>query len=165
MKISNKILDIALSIGFNIDNNIISLPCAVDLENGQTKNNAVLIFLDKLHNQDKYNFCNIEDVISIRKSEYSLPYKIRKASINTDEYRYDKPFFIKRKNYQIIGFNAFSPVNFTYSDNIKGDDIIGTVDFETARKEGFNFIKNHCEKQFYVICGKNEQLLKKVVNL
>lgn len=171
MRIPEQILKKAFEIGFNYkkerdwENPICSVPCEVTLKNGEIYEQAELILIEKLFNNKEYKCFQIEEVDSICDSKYALDFEIRKASIETIEYRNDWPFFIRTNKNQILGFNAIQPVNFTYNNEIKGSEIGDIVDFQFAQKQGFEFIKDHYKKSVKIICGLDLELIDKIKNV
>jgi hypothetical protein len=168
MRIPEKILDKAFEIGFNYrresywDKASVSVPCCVKMKSGQQFEMAELVLTEKLYNETEYTFFQIEEVESILHSEYALTQEFRKASMTTPEYRNDWPFFIKAKNGLILGYNAYMPVNFTYKNDLKGNEIIEIIDFNNAQSTGFEFIKDHSKKSIKILCGYDIELIEKI---
>ncbi len=168
MRIPKDILNVAFKIGFNYSKEsynekaTVSLPCSVRLKNGKIFEQAELIFLEKLHNESDYTFFQIEDVESISESEYALSLEIRNASLNTVEYLHDRPFFIESKDGNILGFNAFGPINFTYKEEVKGANIVKVIDFDKARAKGFELIKDYNKMSTKIVCGYDNELVERI---
>ena len=168
MRIPNEILDKAFEIGFNYKKESswkkasVSVPCCVTLKNGEEYQQAELLLTEKLFNEDKHTFFQIEDIESIAESEYALCYEFRSNSLKTPEYRNDFPFFLETKNGQLLGYNAIGPVNFTYRKDVKGSDIIKVVDFNEAQTRKFEFIKDNDKISIKILCGYNEELIEKI---
>ena len=164
-RIKPEILEKAFEIGFNFkkqqswDKASVDLPCCVTLDSGETIEIAELILTDKLYRPELFKIINIEQIESIRESKYALSKAIRSESLNTQEYRNDYPFFIRKKDNGILGFNAYSPVNFTYKENVLGSDIVEIVSFQNAQEESFELIRNHSEIPVQIICGYNPDIV------
>ncbi|MBX7225132.1 MAG: hypothetical protein K1X55_03820 [Chitinophagales bacterium] len=125
---------------------------------------AELIFLENLFSTESFTIYSIDDVDYINESKFALSYKYRCEAINTPEFRNDWPFFIRKRDRKILGFNAYSPVNFTYEEKTLGKDIIEIVSFSVAQKENFDFIKNHVQIPVKVLCGYDTELIDKIIN-
>jgi hypothetical protein len=168
MRIPKEILDVAFKIGFNYSKQsynekaMVTLPCSIKLKNGQTFEQAELILIENLYKESDYTFFQIEDVESISESKYALSADLRNASINTPEYRNDFPFFIETKYGKTLGYNAINTVNFTYKDDVLGQDIMNVVDFNQAQSNGFDFIKDHSKLSVQILCGYDAELIEKI---
>lgn len=168
MRIPKEILEKAFEIGFDYrkesywDSPNVSVPCCVKMKSGQIFEMAELLLIENLYDETEYTFFQIEEVDHISISEYALSKEFRKASINTPEYRNDWPFFIKAKSGLVLGFNAVMPVNFTYKEDIKGNQIIEVIDFNNAQSTGFEYIKDHSKKSIQILCGYDAELIEKV---
>ena len=171
MRIPEKILKKAFEIGFNYrkepywDRASVSVPCCVKMKSGQLYEMAELLLIDKLYKESEYTFFQIEEIDMIFSSEFALSKELRRASMNTPEYRDDWPFFIKTNKGLILGFNAFNPVNFTYRKDIKGKDISKIIDFDKAQLSGFEFIDYHSKKSIKILCGYDNDLIEKIKTL
>ncbi len=171
MRIPKEILEKAFEIGFDYrkesywDRASVSVPCYVKMKSGQIFEMAELLLVENLYDETEYTFFQIEEVDHISFSEYALSQEFRKASINTPEYRNDYPFFIKAKNGIILGFNAVMPVNFTYKEDIKGNQIIEVINYNDAQSTGFEYIKDHSKKSIQILCGYDAELIEKIKNV
>ncbi len=166
--ITQDILDKAFKIGFTIETRLqtkfISLPCKVTLKNGQSFETAELVFLDNLFKPELFKTFSINEVDHIDESKFALSYKFRNDSLMAQEYRNDWPFFLRKKDKKILGYNAYSPVNFTYDEKTLGKDIIEVVSFDTAQNEKFDFIKDHDLISVKILCGKDKDIIDKIIN-
>jgi hypothetical protein len=168
MRIPKEILDVAFNIGFNYSKQpyneraMVTLPCSIKLKSGKTFEQAELILIEKLHKESDYTFFQIEDVESIAESKYALSVNFRNASLNTPEYRNDWPFFIETKERKILGYNAIGAVNFTYSNDVLGKDIMNVIDFNQAQSRDCKFIKDHSKLSVQILCGYDEELIEKI---
>ncbi|GEM_PF-1702132 len=166
--IKDEILNKAFEIGFNYEKFAyrekarVSLPCSAYLKNGEFYENTVLIFDENPNQQSTKIILNIEDIERIEKSEYALPHKFRTASINAEEYRNDWPFFLRTKQNKLLSYNAYEPIHFTYNKDVKATDIIETVDFYTAKKEGYEGVSNNFGPIALIFCGYDEALIEKI---
>ena len=166
--LSDKILNKAFEIGFNYEKlsyrekATVSLPCSVFLKNGEFYQNTILILDEDPKIENGYIVLNIQDVERIQNSEYSLSHEFRKKSLETPEFRNDWPFFLRTKENKILGYNAYQPINFTFKKEIKASEIIAIVNFEAAKKEGFEFVNNNLEKLAVIYCGYDEKLIEKI---
>src|SRR5690554_3410648 len=167
-RIRNEILNKALEIGFNCqkyynsEKIIISYPCSITLKNGEFYKNTIIYLIKEPKINHDYVILKIDDIEIIEKSEYSLSHEFRKESLVTPEYRNDFPFFLRTNKNRILAYNAIEPINFTLKKEIKGVDIIEVVDFETARKEGFEFVKNNLGKIALVYCDFDKEIIEKL---
>ncbi len=166
--IPQDILDKAFKIGFTIETRLqtklISLPCKVILKNGQSYETAELVFLDSLYKPELFKTFSINEVDYIDESKFALSHKIRNDSLMTQEYRNDWPFFLRKTDKKILGYNAYSPVNFTYDEKTLGKDIIEVVPFHTAQNEKFDFIKDHGLISVKILCGKDIDIIEIIKN-
>ncbi len=168
MRIPKEILDIAFKIGFNYSKQsynkkaMVTLPCSINLKNGKTFEQAELILIENLYKESDYIFFQIEDVESISESKYALSADLRNASLNTPEYRNDWPFFLETKDGKTLGYNAIGSVNFSYKDDVLGEDIMNVIDFNQAQSRGFEFIKDHSKLSVKILCGYDEELVEKI---
>ena len=168
MRIPPKIIDKAFDIGFTYmsksfgNDLLVTLPCSITLKTGEIFEQAELILIDKLFRDSDYTVFQIEDIESISVSKYALSQELRMASINTPEYLHDRPFYILTNRNNILGFNAFEPVNFTYKSDVLGEDIIRNVDHDYAQSEGFEFIKDHSRLSVKIICGYDIRTIDRI---
>lgn len=159
----NDIVRIGKQIGFTYkpkefktDNSYHCFPCKLVLKDEAIVDYVTIYFNDYY---EDVSGINIEDIIRIEESDYAIANEFRQASLNAQDYRGDRPFFLRTKNNRILGYNANNIVDFTFSHEDKGKDIKDCVDFDTARKLGFEFIKNHRELAKSIMIEYTDEIL------
>jgi hypothetical protein len=136
----NKIIAIGKKIGFSSDSNSYSFPCKIKLSNKNEMDFITILFCSLI---TENNQVKIEDIRKIEKSNFALSKKMRDSSLHVQDFKGDRPFFLRTSKGLILGYNAINLVDFTFSSVFKSKDIVSGVDFDTARMEGFEFIENH----------------------
>lgn len=140
-----EIIKIGKKIGFNSDfnSNTYSFPCKIKLKDSTALDYVTICFCPLTTENDGLE---VQNIVKIEKSQYALSQDIRDSSLKTQDFKGDRPFFLRTSKGAILGYNAIDIVDFTFHDRIKSKNILSEVDFDTARIEGFEMIKNHREK-------------------
>jgi hypothetical protein len=133
------IIEIGKKIGFTRCSTSFSFPCCLELNN-KVKYDFVTIILGDLYNDSEFK---LSDIKRVNKSKFALSKELRIYSMNVQDFKGDYPIFLRTRKGDILGYNAISEVDFTFTKQILGKDIINIIDFDTARAEGFNLIKDH----------------------
>ncbi len=162
----NEIIRIGKQLGFTYrpkeyktDNSYHCFPCKLIMKDKTVVDYVTICFNDYY---EDFSGVIIEDIIRIEKSDYAIAIDFRQASLNVQDYRGDRPFFLRTKNNKILGYNAIGIVDFTFSHDDKGKDIKDCVDFDTATKLGFEFIKNHRELAKSITIQYTAELLNEI---
>ncbi|OFX87845.1 MAG: hypothetical protein A2W99_16145 [Bacteroidetes bacterium GWF2_33_16] len=134
----------------------ISLPCMIVDTFGKRHEMVEILLTDYI--SDKLQYIRLEDIHEVNKSIFTLDSKTRLESMRTQEYRNDWPFFYRIKTGELIGFNAYSPINFTYDFDIKPSDVLEVVSFADALKEKYKVIKNHERLISYILLDNFQDL-------
>lgn len=134
----------------------ISLPCMIVDTLGKRHEMVEILLTD--YKSDKLQYIRLEDIHEVNKSIFTLDSKTRLESMRTQEYRNDWPFFYRIKTGELIGFNAYSPINFTYDFDIKPSDVLEVVSFADALKEKYKVIKNHERLISYILLDNFQDL-------
>ncbi len=168
-RLKDEILRKAFEIGFNYVKQTynpeasVSLPCSVYLKNGDFYENVVLVLAEKPLEESSRETLHIEDVEKITSSKYALTFEHRIASINAEEWRNDWPFFLRTKDNELLCFNAYEPINFTFRKDVLGIDIVETVSFDAAKKEGYKSGNYDLGPTIrYIYCGYDKELIEKI---
>lgn len=160
-----EILQLARQIAFTCRKSSVSLPCSVQLKQGLQCDMAELTIVKQRNHDFKQNIYHFDEVVSISVSKYTLSNSFRKAALEAKEYRNDRPFFLKSRKGQILGYNAINPVNFTYCPDIIGTDIIACMDFNQASEIGFRFVEHHHKIPVKILYPYDPILFQKILNM
>lgn len=146
---------------YNTDNSFHCFPCKIVLRDKSVIDLVTIFFNDYY---DTSVEINPADILKIEESEYAISNEFRQQAINSLDFRGDKPFFLRTKHDKILGYNAIDIVDFTFSREFKGNDIKGCVDFDSARKLGFDFIRNHREQATNIMVAYTPSILNEINN-
>lgn len=136
---------IGKKIGLNSDfnSNTYYFPCKIKLKDSRVIDYVTICF-SPITTENKE--LEVQNIVKIEKSQYALSQDLRDCSLKAQDFKGDRPFFLRTSKGTILGYNAIEIVDFTFHDGTKSKNIISEVDFDTARREGFEMIKNHREK-------------------
>jgi len=144
---------------FETDNSYHCFPCKLRLKSKKYFDYVTIYFNDSY---EEYSSINLDDILRIEKSEYAIAKEYRQASLDVQDYKGDRPFFLQTEKGKLLGYNAIGVVDFTFSPQYKGKDIVGYVSFDEALKKGFEFIKNHRERTKSIMLKYTDDIVNEI---